>query len=110
LGDAEAKFTVDRFGTELLVYRDRLAPTLLRRDGRATLLARATAPLPQRLARMLHRLQPRRLRAPRPRAAAVISHAPSADIRERQRQHLMDLLTTAGIDVVHMPAGPAQTD
>jgi len=45
-GDLEVKYTVDRAGTELLLYRDSVAPELLVRDRLRVLLSRALYTLP----------------------------------------------------------------
>lgn len=133
-GDLEAKYTVDASGTELLLYRDSVAPHLLAADRRAVVRSRLTALLPLRLrraitrarrnkprARMLFRERvhqwrsrnPRLRRAGlvpvgrtfRPHYAAQVSEHDSLTEGNLQRERVLQLFRTAGVEAAVLPAG-----
>lgn len=133
-GDLELKYTVDPAGIELLLYRDSVAPHLLRRDRRAVLRSRTISLLPRsirgRIAlvrekapqrRMLARERIHQARARRSRwrnrglvpvggifvpfaAVAVDSHD-SVSEEHFQRAEVLELFRKAGIEAAVLPAG-----
>lgn len=123
-GTAETKYTVDAFGTELLLYRDGVAPDVVRRDRRATRAGRALAQLPPRVTRPLLVSRERTLQAGRRIAAALRERREATDLSRRpdgavtddgltavrleQRGQLLRVLHDAGVAVVHIPAGPGK--
>lgn len=133
-GDLEIKYTVDASGTELLLYRDSIAPHLLTRDRLAVARSRLTALLPLRprravarrrrnkpRARMVFRervhqwrsrnprLQLQQLvpvgRTFRPHFAARVSEHDSLTEGNYQRERVLELFRAAGIEAAVLPAG-----
>lgn len=133
-GDLELKYTVDPAGIELLLYRDSVAPHLLRRDRLAVLRSRTVALLPRgvrrRIAlvrekaprwRMLARERAHTFRARRPRwsnsglvpvgsifspfAAHAVGSHDSLTEEQFQRAKVLELFRQAQIEAAVLPAG-----
>lgn len=133
-GDLELKYTVDPAGIELLLYRDSVAPHVLRRDRRAVLLSRTLALLPRRVRKRLalirqeaprrrmlarervHTARSRRSRwaskglVPvggffRPYAAQKVTTHDSVTEEHAQRAQVLELFRQAGIEAAVLPAG-----
>lgn len=135
-GDLEAKYTVDDVGTELLVYRDGIAPQLLRKDRRAVVRSRIVMALPSPLRRMLVGV---RSQAPRlrlrfrnrvhhgharwrrdglvpvgrplaPHLATPVSEHDSTSEQALQQRRVLDILVADGIEASVLPSGGGQRD
>lgn len=133
-GDLELKYTVDSSGTELLLYRDAVAPHMLKRDRRAVVRSRLIALLPARARRLIARIRqsaPRvrmlarervhRARASKPRwkdqglvpigpmltpfAAAAVDRHDSVSEENFQREHILELFRKAGLEAAVLPGG-----
>lgn len=133
-GDLELKYTVDPSGTELLLYRDAVAPHLLKRDRRAVVRSRIIALLPAGARRSIararqsaprtrllarERLHRARARGPRwkgqglvpvgrmfaPFAATAVDQHDSVTEEHFQRDHILGLFRREGIEAAVLPAG-----
>lgn len=133
-GDLEVKYTVDASGTELLLYRDSIAPHLLARDRLAVARSHLTALLPLRLRKAiarrrhnrprlrmlarerLHQWLARRPRLARhqlvpvgrtlrPHYAARVTEHDSLTEGNYQRERVLEPLRAAGIEAGVLPAG-----
>lgn len=138
-GDLELKYTVDSAGSELLLYRDSVAPHLLRRDRLAVLRSRTIALLPRgtqhQIARarsnaprwrMLVREKLHRARARRsswhnagltpvgsmfkPFSALKVNEHDSLSEAHYQRAHILGLFLGEGIEAAVLPAGRGKRD
>lgn len=133
-GELEVKYTVDAAGTELLLYRDSVAPRLLTRDRFAVLRSRTVAVLPPSARRAIGRLRQgtsrgRRLfrewahrtraRSPHlqrtglvpvghtfaPHYATKVSEHDSLTEENLQRERVLALFQQAGVEAAVLPAG-----
>lgn len=133
-GDLEIKYTVDSTGTELLLYRDGVAPDLLRRDRAAVLRSRVLTRLPRSLrrrvkswrrsasrARMLvretvHRRRSgrRRLREAglvalgplfRPVLGQLVERLDAKSEENQQRERVLEIFLAAGVEAAVLPGG-----
>lgn len=133
-GDSEVKYTVDSIGTELLLYRDSVAPRVLAQDRLAVMRSRMIGLLPVGARRAIaHRRQdgPRsrmivrerlhhwRAHMPRlrraglvpvgrtfaPHYATTVAEHDSLTEENFQREQVLELLQQAGIEAAVLPAG-----
>ena len=136
-GDREAKYTVDRFGIEVLRYPDSLGPKLRRRDRATRRLSRVLAMLPgstgaglvrraDRAVDLAESFNDRSLRwlarrphlarqglvpvgsALNPRLAAQVSDHGAENASRRSVELVLEAFDSAGIGAVMVPAGPGK--